>query len=61
MIVEGTTSIMSGDTAVTSDLAREIMQFAEREVCVRSQHAHTVFGLADELLMYHMITKIPGD
>ena len=46
---------------MTAEHARILMQFAEREVCVRSQHAHTVFGLADELLMYHMIAKIPGD
>jgi len=49
------------EPAVTAEHARLLMQFAEREVCVRSKHAHTVFGLADELLMYHMIAKIPGD
>jgi len=46
---------------MTAEHARLLMQFAEREVCVRSQHARRVFALADELLMYHMIAKIPGD
>ena len=46
---------------MTSEQARLLMQFAEQEVCERSPHARRVFGLADELLMYHMIQRIPGD
>jgi len=51
MIVENTTSIMSGDSTVTSDLARAIMQFAEQEVCVRSKHARTVHRVAARIIV----------
>ena len=46
---------------MTAKHARLLIQFAEQEVCERSQHARRVFGLVDELLMYHMIQRIPGD
>ena len=45
------------ESAVTSDHARVIMQFAEQEVCERSQHARTVFHAAESLLFVHMIPK----
>lgn len=46
---------------ITEEQARVIMQFAEQDVCVRSQHAHTVFRVAQGLLFVHMIPKNPGD
>ena len=39
------------ESAVTSDHARVIMQFAEQEVCARSQHARTVFHVAARFIV----------